>query len=396
MRILVYRWRSLTNFDIEEELQRMRVEFDVFDDDCDLSVFHDDKFVEIVREYLRRKSYDAVFTVNYFTPIAEACQDAGVLYISWSYDSPMRIETSKGLFFDTTKIFSFDALEVEEIKKKYGITNVWHLPLAVSTRRFDRYIPSSAERKRYKSEISFIGQLYDNGLYYDLQHVPEYWREYIRSLTDVQLDTYGMDIMRPALSEEVLKAVSTQDFMDAVGNAVYLKGESRPKVIQELFLWIWMCRNVTFRERLMILELLGKHFPVRFFSYQKSEILKNVEQCGQVDWFEEMPKVFKCSRINLNISVRKIVSAIPQRCLDIMGCGGFLLSNFQPELAELVPDDACVMYESVLDAYEKAQYYLEHEDERKKISMRGYEVMKKDFTYRSRLETMFRITGLMK
>ena len=396
MRLLVYRWRSLTNVDIEEELQRMGIAFDVFDDDCDLSVFHDEHFVEIVRTYLQRKPYDAVFTVNYFTPIAEACQDVEVLYISWSYDSPMRIETSKGLFFDTTKIFAFDALEVEEIRKKYNISNVWHLPLAVSTRRLDRYIPSSAERKKYKAEISFIGQLYDNGLYYDLQHVPEYWREYIKDLTDVQLDTYGMDIMRPALSEDVLEAVSTPEFMKAVGNAVYLKGEPRPKVIQELFLWIWMCRNVTFRERLMLLELLGKHFPVKFFSYQKSEILKNVEQCGQVDWFEEMPKVFKCSRINLNISVRKIVSAIPQRCLDIMGCGGFLLSNYQPELAELVPSNACVMYESVLDAYEKAQYYLQHEDERKKIAHRGYEVMKKDFTYRDRLETMFRITGLMK
>ena len=396
MRLLVYRWRSLTNYDIEYELKRMDIEFDVFNDDCDLSVFHDDHFIEIVREYLRRKNYDAVFTVNYFTPVAEACNDAGVLYISWSYDSPMRIESDKGLYFDTTKIFAFDALEVLEVKEKYGISNVWHLPLAVSTRRFDRHIPSSADRKKYNGEISFIGQLYDNGLYYDLQNVPEYWQEYIRALTDVQLDTYGKDIIRPALTEEVRREVSTPEFMNSIGNAAYLKGEPRPEVIQELFLWIWMCKNVTFRERLMILELLGRHLPVKFYSYQKSEILKNVEQCGQVDWFEEMPKVFKCSKINLNISVRKIVSGIPQRCLDIMGCVGFLLSNYQPELAELVPSDACVMYESIGDAYEKADYYLKHDDERKKIAARGYEVMKKDFTYKDRLEKMFKMTGIMK
>ena len=396
MRLLVYRWRSLTNIDIEDELRRMGIEFDVFDDDCDLSVFHDDHFVDVVREYLQRKVYDAVFTVNYFTPIAEACGDAGVMYISWSYDSPMRIESDKGLYFDTTKIFAFDALEVDEVRKKYGLNNVWHMPLAVSTRRFDRYIPSSAERKKYKAEISFIGQLYDNGLYYDLQHVPEYWQEYIRALTDVQLDTYGKDIMRPALTEEVRQAVSTPAFMEAIGNAVYLKGEPRPDIIQELFLWIWMCRNVTFRERLMILELLGRYHQVKFYSYQKSEVLRNVEQCGQVDWFEEMPKVFKCSKINLNISVRKIVSAIPQRCLDIMACGGFLLSNYQPELADLVPSDACVMYESIGDAYEKAGYYLRHEEERKRIARRGYEAMKKDFTYHERLEKIFRITGLIK
>ncbi len=394
MRLLVYRWRSLTNYDIEDELRRMNLEIDVFDDKCDFSVYYDEKFAGIVREYLKRKTYDAVFSVNYITPIAEACHEEGVPYITWSYDSPMRIEDPRGLFFDTTKMFAFDALEVEEVKVKYGISNVWHMPLAVSTRRYDKYIPSRADREKYKSEISFIGQLYDNGLYYDLQHVPEYWQGFIRALTDVQLDTYGKDIMRSALTEEVCKAVSTPEFMDVVGNAIYLKGQERPEIIQELFLWIWMCRNVTFRERLMILELLGRYYPVNFFSYQKSEILKNVKQCGQVDWFDEMPKVFKCSKINLNISVRKIVSAIPQRCLDIMGCGGFLLSNYQPELAELVPRDACVMYESIEDAFDKAGYYLEHDEEREKIAARGYEVMKKDFTYRDRLERMFKIAGV--
>lgn len=394
MKLLVYRWRSLTNYDIEEELQRMNIEVDVFDDKCDLSIIYDNSFTEIVLMYLKRKKYDAVFSVNFFTHIADACHEAGVLYISWSYDSPMRIEIPRGLYYDTTKMFAFDGLEVEEVKKKYGINNVWHVPLAVSTRRFDRYIPSSAERKRFNSEVSFIGQLYDNALYYDLQNVPEFWREYIRALTDVQLDTYGKDIMRPALTEEVLKAISTPEFMDAVGNAIYLDGEERPEVIQELFLWIWMCRNVTFRERLLILELLGRYFDVKFFSYQTSVILKNVQQCGQVEWFDEMPKVFKCSKINLNITVRKIVSGIPQRCLDIMGCGGFLLSNYQPELAELVPRDACVMYESVGDAYEKAGFYLKHEDERQRIAKNGYEFMKSEFTYRKRLEEIFKISGL--
>ncbi len=386
----------MTNVDIEDELKHMNLEFDVFDDEYDFTLFKNAQFEELVREHLKRKAYDAVFSVNYFTAIAEACHDAGVLYISWSYDSPMRIETPKGLYYDTTVIFSFDAIEVREVRERYGITNVYHMPLAVSTKRFDRYIPSSAERKKYNAEISFVGQLYDNGLYYDLQKVPEYWREYIRSLTDVQLDTYGKDIMRGALSQEVREAVSTPEFMESVESGLYLKGEPKNDVIRELFLWVLMCKTVTFRERLMILELLGRRFPVKFFSYQKSELLKNVEHCGQVDWYLEMPKVFKCSRINLNITVRKIVSAIPQRCLDIMGCGGFLLSNYQPELAELVPSDACVMYESIGDAYEKTAYYLSHEDERKKIAAKGYKVMKSDFTYRDRLESMFRSTGLIK
>lgn len=43
-----------------------------------------------------------------------------------------------------------------------------------------------------------------------------------------------------------------------------------------------------------------------------------------------------------------------------MAAGGFLLSNYQPELAELFRDgEEVVMYTSMDDLKEKAGYYLE-------------------------------------
>ena len=47
-----------------------------------------------------------------------------------------------------------------------------------------------------------------------------------------------------------------------------------------------------------------------------------------------MPLIFRESKINLNITLRSITSGMPLRALDIMGAGGFLLSNYQQELAE--------------------------------------------------------------
>lgn len=47
-----------------------------------------------------------------------------------------------------------------------------------------------------------------------------------------------------------------------------------------------------------------------------------------------MPKVFKCSKVNLNISLKTIRTGIPLRILDILASGGFVISNFQEELAE--------------------------------------------------------------
>ena len=54
---------------------------------------------------------------------------------------------------------------------------------------------------------------------------------------------------------------------------------------------------------------------------------------GEVHYMYEMPLVFKCSKINLNITLRSIRNGIPLRAMDIMGAGGFLLTNHQNDFA---------------------------------------------------------------
>ena len=49
----------------------------------------------------------------------------------------------------------------------------------------------------------------------------------------------------------------------------------------------------------------------------------------------------------------------------------------------------CVVYENIEDLFLKAQYYLTHEEERKSIALAGYERVKRDFTFKERLEKMF-------
>ena len=60
-----------------------------------------------------------------------------------------------------------------------------------------------------------------------------------------------------------------------------------------------------------------------------------------------------------------------------------------PELAEYFSvGEECVVYDNVEDLYIKAAYYLEHEEERKRIAQAGYERVKRDFTFKERLEKM--------
>jgi spore maturation protein CgeB len=107
---------------------------------------------------------------------------------------------------------------------------------------------------------------------------------------------------------------------------------------------------------------------------------------GYVDYYTVMPLVFSQSKVNLNISLRTIRTGIPLRVVDVLGCGGFLISNYQSELEEYfeIGQDLEV-YGSIEELYEKVQFYLEHEDVRRQIAQNGFEKVKRDFTFTDRL-----------
>ena len=116
----------------------------------------------------------------------------------------------------------------------------------------------------------------------------------------------------------------------------------------------------------------------------------NALNYGTVDYHTQMPLVFAGSKINLNISLRSIHSGIPLRVLDIMACGGFVLSNWQPELVEhFVNGVEIVTFDSLGECLDKIVYYLTHEEERKQIAAAGQRKVRELFSYRSGLEKLF-------
>ena len=172
---------------------------------------------------------------------------------------------------------------------------------------------------------------------------------------------------------------------------VFLGARQAP--LEEFRGWVTMmlAREITRRERILLISALSKRHPFKLFSSQEETILKHVEYCGTVSSHYAMPKVFKASKINLNITYKQITVGMPLRVLDIMGAGGFLLSNYQEELLEnFRPGVDCVIYESIEDAVAKAEYYLEHEEERQEIAHNGHEAVKR-FSYENQLDKMFRI-----
>lgn len=113
---------------------------------------------------------------------------------------------------------------------------------------------------------------------------------------------------------------------------------------------------------------------------------------GSVDYWSEMPKVFRASKINLNFTIPNIKSGIPLRVWDVLGAGGFLLTNYQAEIPLYFTEgEDLVCFDGIEDLREKAAYYLSHEEERNRIAGQGYEKVKKYHSYLNRIQTILKI-----
>nr|MCR5527097.1 glycosyltransferase [Lachnospiraceae bacterium] len=131
---------------------------------------------------------------------------------------------------------------------------------------------------------------------------------------------------------------------------------------------------------------IGKKHKVKLFTTEKDFHPKGVENCGKIDYYQEMPIAFKCAKINLNVTLRSIERGIPLRCIDVMGAGGFLLTNYQEDMLQFFePGVDFVYYESRQDMLEKIDYYLQHEEERKAIAASGHEKIRNFHTYDARI-----------
>ena len=95
--------------------------------------------------------------------------------------------------------------------------------------------------------------------------------------------------------------------------------------------------------------------------------------------------------------MRPIQTGLSLRVYDVLGCGGFLITNYQSEIPTLFEvDKDLVVYESLSDLKEKCSYYLTHDEERKIIASNGQKKIRDYHNVRMRIKTMIELlTGDM-
>lgn len=384
MRILVLEWDSFAHEYIVEEFERAGCLIEHFSWPFGNAPMRENmELCQKLMCQLKAKNYHFVFSLNFFPVAAKACNLTGTKYVSWVYDSPYMLLYSKHILYQTNQVYLFDKSLCEEFRK-HGVNNVYYLPMAAPVKQYDSLNEKAKERTEYQAAISFVGSIYTEDrqdFFKYLEKVGSYTAGYLRAAMNAQKDVYGAFILEDMLSDNIVEELQ---------KVCPIKRESDE---WESDAWIYanyfLARKLTGEQRTEILELLSRNYEVKLYSPEEASALIKVENNGPVDYVNEMPLVFKNTKINLNMTLRSIHSGIPLRAMDIMGCGGFLLTNYQEDFLEFFePDVDFVYYSDNADLLRKVEYYTTHDEERQAIARNGYEKVKAAHTYGHRVKTI--------
>lgn len=387
MNVLFYRYGSICEPDILEVFEHMQ--FCVFEETQE--IIHKElplsAKLSAVSDILCEHTVDFVFSINFFPFLSDLCQRLNMLYLCLSVDCPVLELFSSSVKNSCNRIFLFDYMQYETISPQ-NPDCIFYLPLATNTERWDKVLSdlSDADRKNYSSEISFVGSLYHEKSPLSLlksSPLPDFFTGYVNGLVEAQLKVYGSNFLEDAISSDLIGCLKEQ-FPDFLTREDAFTDTDR-YVAAHYYLGMRLAET----ERVRILNALAEKHQVALYTRSDTSLLKNVECRGGISTHKEMPAVFASSKINLNITMRPIQTGLSLRIWDVLGCGGFLLSNYQaeiPEYFELGKDLDC--YESIPDLQNKVQFYLTHDEIRQEIAHNGYKKVKAMHTWEHRIATM--------
>lgn len=386
--ILFLEWNSFGNEYIKRAWEKQGDSYVSFPFSTKENTRYGDKLTKSIVMALLSEPFDYVFSFNYFPVAAMAAKACKVCYVSWVYDNPYAQLYSETVFYETNDIRLFDTHEVEKLRN-LGVSTVSYLPLAADVAYYDTFDDIKQDVHKYEADVSFVGALYTSDkqqLYRRFEALPQYEKGFLDGLVSMQQNLYGMNLLEDMLQQNGKLLDSMQDVAPLMEHP---DAFATPAWYYANF---YMNRHITMLERTNILTRVSQMEDVSLKVYTGDSFLP-AYTCPVVDYYDEAPFVYKNSKINLNISLRSIQTGIPLRVFDIMGCGGFLLTNYQEDmLLHFEPGIDFVYYTDMQDCIDKIAYYLSHDEERKKIALNGYKKIKKLHTYGHRVYNLTKKT----
>lgn len=390
MKILFCRWKSICEIGITNAIKRLGYDLITFDKTPLSSDYDTDYLRELADLIKAAPDIDCVFSINFQPIIARGCKVFKIPYISWTVDCPSFMLYSETISLPTNRIFLLDRMQTEKFLP-LNPDNIFHMPMGCDIPTWDSIKVTPQEHKMYDCDISFVGSLYSEKCKYNFieKDLPDYIRGYVDGLINAQLNVYGYNFIEDSLTDEF--AIEFKKYAD------WQKlGEDYTEDIKGIIADTYIGYKCTEQERIRTLTAISENFDMDLWTLSDTSMIPKIHNRGGADSNTMMPQIIKCSKINLNMTNRPIKTGLPLRIFDLMGAGGFVISNYQAEIPEhFIPDEDIVLYDNIPDLLDKIDYYLKHDDERCQIAKNGHAKVTKFHSYDVRLQEMFRICGLI-
>lgn len=382
MNILFYRYNSICEPDIISVLGRLGHKVTEITDEMTDKGLTPGQQARIMQAALMGEArYDMVFSVNFFPAVSEVCNIVRLPYVGWIVDSPVMELYSRSLRNRWNRIFMFDRAMYEEFYPK-NPEGIFYMPLASDTERLDGVIASITreDRERFGAEVSFIGSLYTEKCPYNrMKNSDSYLKGFLDGLIEAQLRVYGYNFLEECLTDGLVEAFKKEV-------PFYEFPENAERNDRAAMAHLYLGNKVTEQERLRLLGSISESFRLDLYTGSDAALLPRVNFRGLAKTMTEMPKIFNLSKINLNFTSKPIRTGLPQRIWDILGAGGFVLTNYQSELPEYFEiGRELEVFSDESELLDKIGYYLSHEELRKEIAFNGYKRAKEEHSLELRL-----------
>lgn len=386
MNILFYRYGNICEPDIISALQSFDYTVMEITDEITNKELSGADSIRIVSKFLLNHPADCVFSINFFPALSEVCNIFKLRYLCWIVDSPVMELYSTSIKNAYNRVFLFDQTLYREISP-FNPDCVFHLPLGTNVKAKDQVISAATSKTRtsFSADISFVGSLYTEKCAYDrLTNPPDYLNGYLDAIMKAQQNIYGYYFIEEVLTDELV-----QLFKEHFPH--FYSFPAKSYLTDKITLsQLYIGNKITALERAETMQLLSEHFSTTIYTGSDTSKFPKLINKGLAKSLTEMPIIFHESKINLNTTSKAIRSALPLRIWDILGSGGFALSNFQEEIPMyLTVGQHLDIYSSMEELVDKCHYYLSHDKERQEIARNGYEEVCAHHTYEIRLAKLF-------
>lgn len=374
--------------DIAEAIRKLGYEAEEYPEVLKMASYLSDEEVDGLMAYVQEHHIEVIVSLYFAMNAALAAYKSRIRYISVLWDAPYVENYNPLSKIDNVWFTTFDRLDRERFLA-YGMPHVLYQPLSVNK---DSVLQWNAEIQKtlqghYIHDICFVGNLYSRNLYKDnLQYIPVELQYYFNSIFEEAVFRWdGINRVYGKTGAEIIEYIKRISPQFSVPNRQDIEDV-------RYFESMGLIREIANIERISVLNLLAEEHSVMLYTTDHEnarEKLQGVEIGPPVEFGKAAALVFAGSKINLNIALKGIEGGTPQRIMDIMGAGGFVLSTYCEETAELFQEDReIVMFRTPEELLEKVDYYLTHDKERKAIARRGYEKVLQSYTYENKMREL--------